>query len=102
MENEGKASKSEIAMRRCAKAALLLCRLKSLHKTTHEETQKRTIYELKIQLLKERSKNNKIKLCALFELFVRLLLLLSVWTFFFLIFVKAFGVCDWDRYSTYY
>ncbi|KAE9605915.1 hypothetical protein Lal_00024510 [Lupinus albus] len=100
MESEDRAWKSEIAMRRCAKAALLLCHLKSLQRTTDEEMQKREFHELKIQLLKERSKINKIKLCALVELFVQLLLLLSIWTFFFVLFAKAFGTCE-RFYSTY-
>ncbi|XP_019460332.1 PREDICTED: uncharacterized protein LOC109360046 [Lupinus angustifolius] len=100
MENEDRASKSQIAMYRCAKAALLLCRLNSLQRTTNEEMQNKKFHELKIQLLKERSKINKIKLCALPELFVQLLLLLSIWTFFFVLFVKAFGTCE-RFYSTY-
>ncbi|OIW16595.1 hypothetical protein TanjilG_02801 [Lupinus angustifolius] len=98
MENEERASKSYIAMRCSAKAAMLLLRLKSIQRFTDEEMQKRKIYELKIQLLKKRS-NNKIKLCTLLELIVQLLLLLSVWTFFFVIFVKAFGAYDWCDYT---
>ncbi|KAK7321180.1 hypothetical protein VNO77_31544 [Canavalia gladiata] len=88
MEKEKKQGvKSETAVRRCAKAALLLYDLKS----TNSEEQamwKRQIQDLKIQLLKERFKNSKIKLCAFLELLVQFLLLLSLWTFFLLLLLK--------------
>ncbi|KAK7301213.1 hypothetical protein RJT34_12074 [Clitoria ternatea] len=75
-KKEKKCAKSETAVRRCAKAALLLHRLKSID-TGHHENSQRQIQDLKIQLLKERFKLNKIKLCSFVELFLQLLLLLS-------------------------
>ncbi|KAJ1381597.1 hypothetical protein SESBI_45019 [Sesbania bispinosa] len=81
MEKGEKCVKSAMAFRRCAKAALVLYGLKSTN-SEDEEMWKREIQALKIQLLKERLRNKKIKLCALVELLVQLFLLLSLCAFF--------------------
>ncbi|KAK7385307.1 hypothetical protein VNO78_31023 [Psophocarpus tetragonolobus] len=80
-----KGAKSEAALRRCAKAALLLYALKPTN-SQDEEKWKREIEYLKMELIKERLMKKEIKLCAFTELFVQLLLLLSIWTFFILFF----------------
>ncbi|KAI4307389.1 hypothetical protein L6164_030587 [Bauhinia variegata] len=88
MENEAtnRVLKSQLALRRCAKAAFLLSALKLPHgidrdSTTNyrdEEMWRREIQDLKIELLKERMKNKKIKLCALVEFIVQIMLSLSL------------------------
>uniref|UniRef100_A0A0R0GE39 Uncharacterized protein n=1 Tax=Glycine max TaxID=3847 RepID=A0A0R0GE39_SOYBN len=78
IEEMEKGAKSEAAasLRRCAKAALLLHSLNSPISQNQRE-----IHDLKIELLKERFMRKKMKLCAITELFVQLLLLLSVCNF---------------------
>ncbi|KAG4954742.1 hypothetical protein JHK87_040336 [Glycine soja] len=80
IEEMEKGAKSEAAasLRRCAKAALLL---HSLNSPISQNQWKREIHDLKIELLKERFMRKKMKLCAITELFVQLLLLLSVCNF---------------------
>ncbi|BAT91204.1 uncharacterized protein LOC124844299 [Vigna umbellata] len=75
-----KSGKSEAALRRCAKAALLLHSFNSSN-SQHQEKWEREIHDLKIQLVKERFMKKKIKLCAMAELFLQLLLCLSISTF---------------------
>ncbi|KAI4337700.1 hypothetical protein L6164_016084 [Bauhinia variegata] len=85
MENEDRALKSQLALRRCAKAALLLSALKSLpildrDNTNYrdEEMWRREIQDLRIELLKERMKNKKIRPCTLVEFIVQIMLLMSL------------------------
>ncbi|MED6187259.1 hypothetical protein PIB30_074727 [Stylosanthes scabra] len=93
MENEqhNKALKFETAsLRRCAKAALFLHRLKSPRAVSNNEEEheklKKEMRDLKMELVKERWKNKKMKLCGFMELLLQVLLLLSLWTFFLLFF----------------
>ncbi|QCD88869.1 hypothetical protein DEO72_LG3g3421 [Vigna unguiculata] len=76
-----KSAKSEAALRRCAKAAFLLYSFNSSN-SNHQEKWEREIHDLKIQLARERFMKKKMKLCAMAELFLQLLLCLSVWSFF--------------------
>ncbi|KAK4274106.1 hypothetical protein QN277_017386 [Acacia crassicarpa] len=83
MENEDRALKLLMATRRCAKAALLLSNLKSLpsHTLDDNEMLRRGIEDLKVQLVKQRLINKRIKLCSLSELIVQLILMLSLLAF---------------------
>ncbi|XP_028771815.1 uncharacterized protein LOC114729039 [Neltuma alba] len=91
MENEGRDLKSQMAVRRCAKAALLLSDLKSLSGLAldNNEMLRREIEDLKIQLVKQRSINRRIKLCALSELIVQVILMLSLLTFLLMLVLKT-------------
>ncbi|KAJ7965709.1 Mediator of RNA polymerase II transcription subunit like [Quillaja saponaria] len=100
MKNEDESRKSQIALLRCAKAAFLLSSLKSfpnLHQnsaTDHyhqdKELLKREIEELKIELVNERLKNKRIKLCDLMEFIVLVLWILSLWSFLLMIVLKTY------------
>ncbi|GAB2290625.1 hypothetical protein Dimus_024904 [Dionaea muscipula] len=99
MEMEGILTRDDEAMRRsqiairCAKSAMLLLSLKSsdhhLRSETaadHEEVNEkqrmlRTINDLRMQLLRERMKARKSKLCSLMEFVLQIVLLLSLFTF---------------------
>ncbi|KAM4075129.1 hypothetical protein ACJW30_10G145600 [Castanea mollissima] len=88
MEKKEEALKSRVAIR-CAKAALLLSSLKSLpNSTADHHHQEKKMLELKIELARERLKNKRIKQCALMELVLELALVLSLSTFFFMLFLN--------------
>ncbi|KAJ6759704.1 hypothetical protein OIU79_024715 [Salix purpurea] len=94
MESKDERLKSQVAIR-CAKAAILLSKLKSSpnrHLTTSiddqgEEkemlikTMVREIGDLKMELARERLKIKRIKLCGLMEVILQVMTVLSISTF---------------------
>ncbi|KAL4300336.1 hypothetical protein AHAS_Ahas17G0190700 [Arachis hypogaea] len=98
-EQDNKALKFRTAsLSRCTKAALFLHRLNSLravnngeeeHRFCFQEKLKKEMQDLKMELLKERRKNKKMKLCSFMELLLQVLLLLSLWTFFLAFFLRG-------------
>ncbi|KAJ6340088.1 hypothetical protein OIU77_007942 [Salix suchowensis] len=90
MESKDEPLKSQVAIR-CAKAAILLSKLKSLpnrHLTTSIEekemlikTMVREIGDFKMELARERLKNKRIKLCGLMEVILQVMTVLSISTF---------------------
>ncbi|XP_050265127.1 uncharacterized protein LOC126709081 [Quercus robur] len=88
MEKKEEALKSRVAVR-CAKAALLLSSLKPLpNSTADHHHQEKKMLEVKMELARERLKNKRIKQCALIELVLELALVLSLSTFFFMLFLS--------------
>ncbi|XP_030948737.1 uncharacterized protein LOC115972552 [Quercus lobata] len=89
MEKKEEALKSRVAVR-CAKAAFLLSSLKPLPNSTadHHHHQEKKMLEMKMELARERLKNKRIKQCALIELVLELALVLSLSTFFFMLFLN--------------
>ncbi|KAK9271130.1 hypothetical protein L1049_026719 [Liquidambar formosana] len=89
-ESKDEPLKSQIAIR-CAKAALLLSSLKSFPSCTlrsphHDEDEEREILmravaDLKLELVKERMKSRRIKLCSLTEVLLQVMVMLSLWSF---------------------
>ncbi|XP_021285191.1 uncharacterized protein LOC110417261 [Herrania umbratica] len=85
------ARKVQIAIR-CAKAALLLSSLKSSVTRVFEaanndedeekEKMRREIENLRVELVKERLKIKKIKLCGVMELILQLILVMLISSFF--------------------
>ncbi|CAK7347137.1 unnamed protein product [Dovyalis caffra] len=79
MQSNDKPLKSQVAIR-CAKAAILLCSLKSFpnhHLTTsiddqgEQEMMMREIGDLKMELARERFKSKRIRLCGLMEVILQ-------------------------------
>ncbi|XP_059630285.1 uncharacterized protein LOC132273323 [Cornus florida] len=91
--------KSHIAIR-CAKAAILISSLKSTgnpwlkstedDKDEYEEREtmmlKRAVEELKKELVRERVKSRKMRLCSVTESLLQITILLSLWSLFLMIF----------------
>ncbi|RYR49870.1 hypothetical protein HN51_025976 [Arachis hypogaea] len=93
-EQDNKALKFRTAsLSRCTKAALFLHRLNSLRAVNNGEEEheklKKEMHDLKMELVKERRKNKKMKLCSFMELLLQVLLLLSLWTFFLAFFLRG-------------
>ncbi|CAK9154259.1 unnamed protein product [Ilex paraguariensis] len=87
-ENTVEAPKSRIAIR-CAQVSILLSPLKlpRNHRLNSKNGQqerelmlKAEVEDLRRDLLKERVKNKKLRLCSLMEFSVQIILLLSLWT----------------------
>ncbi|XP_024026221.1 uncharacterized protein LOC21386937 [Morus notabilis] len=93
MEGKKAQTKTEAATRRQiaiqSKVEHLLSPLKSsanrFLNLQMEETLKKEIADLKIQLARERLNNKRVKLCGSFELLLQLVVLLFVFTFFLLL-----------------
>ncbi|XP_060198874.1 uncharacterized protein LOC132627508 [Lycium barbarum] len=72
----------------CAKSAILISSLKNtttlkspnLNQYKNEEENLKELWELKMEILKQKLKNKKLKLCSVTELFIQVVVLLSVWT----------------------
>ncbi|XP_055835493.1 uncharacterized protein LOC129903982 [Solanum dulcamara] len=70
----------------CAKSAILISSLKNttlnyanLNQNKNEENLKEVV-ELKMEIVKEKLKNKRLKLCSVTELLIQVIVLLSVWT----------------------
>nr|XP_023918900.1 uncharacterized protein LOC112030443 [Quercus suber]POF02340.1 hypothetical protein CFP56_31234 [Quercus suber] len=88
IEKKEEALKSKVAIR-CAKAAFLLSSLRSLpNSTADHHHQEKKMLEVKVELARERHKNKRIKQFALIELVLELALVLSLSTFFFMLFLN--------------
>ncbi|KAJ0086035.1 hypothetical protein Patl1_08519 [Pistacia atlantica] len=88
MEKKDESVRSQVAIR-CAKAAILLSSLSNRHsKATindgdeEKEMLKRDMEDLKVEMVRERMKSKKIKLCGLVEVALQVSVVLFVSSFF--------------------
>ncbi|KAK4722409.1 hypothetical protein R3W88_012642 [Solanum pinnatisectum] len=82
---KAEALKPKVAIQ-CAKSAILISSLKNttldyanLNQNKNEENWKEAV-ELKMEIVKEKLKNKRLKLCSVTELLIQAIVLLSVWT----------------------